>query len=205
MQRAAFFAFDWSMGWRAVMQRGFTMKIAAKVGLILAFMPALAGAAGSIYKCADAKGGVVFSDKQCGTNARVVDVRISDSPAEPAKAPPAAAPQPPVVAPPEPAPPAPVVVQSPPDSAAYRCFTPDGAVFYLHRHCPKSIAVTHYGQMGRFQTATQGYAPVDEVGVSETEACGAIYSNDAQKRSGSEHDDRYSTFERNAGNDPCKS
>jgi hypothetical protein len=175
-----------------------------QLAFLLLLLPATAYGAGAIYKCVGANGSVEYSQIQCSAAAEKIELGTS--------APAAVRPEPNELAAPQDAAPAalapspltPVAPPQAPDWPAYRCHTPDGMVFYRHAHCPKSIAVTHYGYVGGYQTSSRGYAPVEEQGVPLDQACAAIYATDAKTRFGSGYDDRYSTYDRNAGRDPCR-
>lgn len=166
---------------------------------------ASAGAAEKVYKCRGPSGAAIFSDTPCGKDAEEVEMAVQPSPSAP---PPQAVPAPAVAVDegkPGAADPSPAIqaaVSS--DYPAYKCFTPDGMVFYRHAHCPKNVAVTRLMYVGGLPTETPVYAPVEEIGISTKAACAAIYPIVDDHRFGNEYDERYTTMERNQGKDPCK-
>lgn len=169
---------------------------------IFVLVPAAAFGTQTIYTCKGPHGTPVFSDAPCGAKARVLVLHESGPPSVlPAATPPSSAgvvgngdtPIPTVAAPPAPAIP-----------SAYRCETADGMVFYRHQHCPKAITVTRHRYVGGLDTPIQGYAPVEEHGISSEVACAAIRAVDASDRFGSDYDEHYTTYQRNAGDDPCE-
>jgi len=138
-----------ALQWPSAPIRGRSMGCVAYLATIFAvLMSAHAAAASTIYKCVKPDGRIVFSDSPCGVKAKVVQLgRSSVDAALPANAshtsaPLAAAPS---AAPATATPSAAPVAQ--PKAGAYECTTPDGIIFYRHSHCPKSIAVTHYGRV----------------------------------------------------------
>lgn len=79
----------------------------------------------------------------------------------------------------------------------------DGEVFYRHGGCPKSIGASHGATPGS-RRGGKG-APAVTVTASplpRAEACRRLAH--AGGRSGREHDETVSTYERNAGRDPCR-
>lgn len=168
------------------------------MGFALALAPCLVSA-GLVYKCKDASGGVVFSQTSCGTGAQAVGRSGAAAPVAAVVPVDATA----VKATLDPSPP-PVSEPQAPEWPAYRCSTSDGVVFYRHGLCPRTIAVTRQGQMGRFETAVSGYAPVEAQGVSKEVACAAITAAEAGDRPGSRHDSHYSADDVAKGLDPCR-
>lgn len=169
---------------------------------IVAFVPAAVFGTQTIYTCKGPNGIPVFSDAPCGAKPRKLVLHESGPPRVlPAAMPPSSAdvvengdtPMPTVAAPPDPAIP-----------SAYRCETADGMVFYRHQHCPTAITVTRHRYVGGLDTPIPGYAPVAEKGVSNETACAAIHAVDAGDRFGSDYDEHYTTYQRNAGDDPCE-
>ncbi|MGB8378994.1 MAG: DUF4124 domain-containing protein [Rhodanobacteraceae bacterium] len=168
---------------------------------IFMLVPAGAAAEQTIYTCKSPNGTIVFADAPCGPKARLLVLHGGSPPHSlpmPSPAPagmlesPSAAP--PMVSP------KPVPSESP----AFRCTTPDGMVFYRHQHCPKAITVTRHRYVGGLDTPIPGYTPVNEQGVSSDVACAKIHAVDASDRFGSDYDEHYTTYQRNAGDDPCE-
>ncbi len=97
---------------------------------------------------------------------------------------------------------APVARQRQPRATAtamsFRCTSASGAVFFRHSRCPKSIARAGSASA----TAAAGKADaVSAVKIPRRDACRQI---GAFGRTGREHDESVSTYERNAGRDPCR-
>ncbi|MEO8010357.1 MAG: DUF4124 domain-containing protein [Dokdonella sp.] len=82
---------------------------------------------------------------------------------------------------------------------SFRCTSGSGAVFFRHSRCPQSIPRAP-------GTAAAGKAdgkadPVSATHIPRRDACRQI---GAFARTGREHDENVSTYERNAGRDPCR-
>ena len=88
---------------------------------------------------------------------------------------------------------------------SFECHASNGAVFYRHAACPKSLRAdaTHDGKArdGKDKPATLS---VTAQAVPRAQACAQIRRAGAIGRSGHEHDEQVSTYERNLGHDPCR-
>lgn len=153
--------------------------------------------AGAIYKCTDAGGGVAYQDVPCAEKqlARVIELE----------------PPPPYARSPEyaierGAPERPAKARSRGGGrapASFECRSSDGQVFYRHGGCPHSIAAAA-GTTGRRGKSGSGAVKVSARRVSREEACAQIHRAGAIGRSGHEHDEDVTTYERNLGEDPCE-
>lgn len=85
---------------------------------------------------------------------------------------------------------------------SFKCLTADGKVFYRHDACPAATPVTVVSNVqtrrGIRQVKTVDYAPVSSAPVSQEEACRLI------RKGSSPMDEKYSSYERNLGRDPCR-
>lgn len=173
-----------------------------KLACLLLAIPGVSAAA--VYKCVDSKGVATFTEKPCAPDAEPLKIRDdylggSPIPVEPTPKP--REDETPVQSP--------TVIrvqmtQRSRDLVSYKCSTPDGVVFYRHSECPRNIAVFSPGTVGGMAASIRVYAPVEQVEVSRKFACTQIYGPDAEKRSGRHEDEKYSTYDRNLGRDPCR-
>jgi hypothetical protein len=87
---------------------------------------------------------------------------------------------------------------------SYECRASNGDVFYRHSGCPKSIKATGPVQ-ARSNGKKQGAdaVAVSAVSMPRSEACRRQAAS-GLGRAGHEHDDQISTYDRNAGRDPCR-
>ncbi len=155
----------------------------------------------SVYKCRDAEGRVAYQDHACATTQRETLIEIAPAP------------------PPSPAPDYGVSAKSPAgarrgsshvgargsEALSYECRADNGEVFYQHTACPKSISTARAGGHGR---ASRG-SGTEKVGVSaialpRADVCRRLAAAGSIGRAGRERDARVSTYERNAGRDPCR-
>jgi hypothetical protein len=89
-------------------------------------------------------------------------------------------------------------------AASYECRSADGQTFYRHTPCPHSVAATQGGRTkGRESTAARSVS-VSSRRVSREEACAQMRRAGAAGRSGREHDEDVSTYDKNLGRDPCR-
>lgn len=91
---------------------------------------------------------------------------------------------------------------------SFECRAADGSVFYRHDGCPSFIPGTRRVYFSR-GTELDYYnevlfVPVDSRPVTRRSACSTIYGSSSSSRTGSNLDQRYSTYERNLGRDPCR-
>lgn len=145
--------------------------------------------AATAYRCRGADGAVAFQDRPCAAAQRETLVELAPEP------PPAPSPDYGI------APPRHAAAKHAPSRPSTRrqatsseCRSDDGEVFYRHGACPKSIRSGH----------GTGTAAVGTVELPRVEACRRIAAAGSVGRRGRDRDDRVSTYERNAGRDPCR-
>jgi hypothetical protein len=175
-----------------------TTRLGVVVALLLIVAGATAAHAESVYKCRDAAGHVGYQDRACANPAQETRIEIAPAP------PPAASPD--------------YAVAS--DGSAqrhagaqyaatrrghegavsYECRTEDGEVFYKHSGCPKSIPAAAAHERGSAMRSTA----VSARPLARSEACKRLIGAGSIGRAGHEHDDVVSTYDRNAGRDPCR-
>jgi hypothetical protein len=168
--------------------------------LILLLAPVCVSAAPLIHRCVDAHGEVSYQQTSCPPDSSedTIPIRADDvrpSPLLPLFVPPEEEiPEPPPA--PQPADPPPV---------SYLCATADGTRFYRHDGCPAQLAVRQpYIWVGDTPVTIPVFVPVYASEVPRKAACRAIYDRGASRRSGSQHDERYSVYQRATGRDPCR-
>ena len=85
---------------------------------------------------------------------------------------------------------------------SWECRGADGALFYRHASCPKSIA----GGRSPMAARKGGAKPVavSATPLPRAEACRGLARAGSIGRSGHEHDETVSTYDKNAGRDPCR-
>lgn len=171
--------------------------------VILLLLGLAAGArAAPVYKCVGADGSVAYQGIACAPSQRESPIELTPAPAY-AKSPEYAleresAPSRHGAAVPRRA--------STSDAMSYECRSADGQVFYRHSTCPHSIAaadaqaVAHNGR----KTGSGGSVPVSSLRIPRDDACRQIHAGGAIGRSGHQHDEDVSTYERNLGRDPCR-
>lgn len=160
-------------------------------------LAAAAAHAESVYRCRGADGALAYQDRPCAKAQGQTQVEL--------------APVPPSAPSPDYGAPAartrtsadgrraasPRRAASAPSS--FECRATNGEVFYRHSACPKSIATR--GEGGRRRGGGANLVPVSATPLTRSEACKRI---GGAGRSGRERDERVSTYERNAGRDPCR-
>ena len=177
-----------------------------RAGAMLALLWLLAAHradAQSVYKCRDASGHLAYQDHACANAQQETRVDI--------------VPAPPVSASPEYGVARSARTMSPRASAhkasrgggastrelaSFECRASNGEVFYRHSGCPKSIKA---GDTASGRGSKQGVAPVTVSGapLSRSEACRRLAAG-GPGRAGHERDEQVSTYDRNAGRDPCR-
>jgi hypothetical protein len=180
---------------------------ASRLAALLLLVLARSVAAAAIYECRDDAGHVAYQDHACAAGERQAAIAIAAPPASAARA---GEPMRDVVRTRAKAAAAPR--RSSRRSAAreraavsYECRADDGAVFYRHGRCPRSIRSATAASNGRAsRTAASRSAAVSAVPLPRAEACRRIAAAGSIGRAGREHDARVSTYERNAGRDPCR-
>lgn len=167
-------------------------------GLLL--FAAGAAQAGSVYKCTDVDRQVAYQDHPCSGAQQRTAVELAPAP------------------PPAPSPDYAVASSrtsafvrgprhSPRASAreeprSYECRAANGEVFYRHSGCPKSITDSSAGR--RRRGAGSSSVGVSAVPLTRSDACKRLAAAGSVGRDGRERDERVSTYERNAGRDPCR-
>ncbi len=154
-----------------------------------------------IHRCVSADGEISYQQTPCPTGSvdtREIAVRPEDvrpAPEQPMFVPPQDPPQ---------EPPTPLRPPEPPPQS-FRCATADGTVFYRHGGCPAQLSVRQpYLWVGETQITLPVFVPVQAQPIPRESACSAIYDRGASRRDGSEHDERYSVYQRATGRDPCR-
>ncbi|MEO7062258.1 MAG: DUF4124 domain-containing protein [Dokdonella sp.] len=187
-----------------------TRHLRAIAMVLLIAVGATTAHADSVYKCRDARGQVAYQDHVCADPTRQTLVEIAPAPTPS---------------------PAPDVARNASPRAAqhntvrtsrqhvkirasetlsYECRAADGEVFYKHSGCPKTIAVAPANERrssGRKSTTRGGATHPTTVStrpLPRAEACKRMASGGSIGRPGREHDDAVSTYDRNAGRDPCR-
>jgi hypothetical protein len=182
-----------------------------KIFATLLFLVSTLSHAGEvIYRCkSDVGGSTVYQSTPCGPKAELVKVRPENraqlmvNAMESGVLLPVPAPSPSPPRPPDSSMiPNPAVTSPAPSS--FRCITADGRTFYRHDACPAASPVVTtvqvQGRRGIRQVKKTEFAPVSAAPVSREQACKEIQSS----RRSSAMDEKYSTYERNLGRDPCR-
>ncbi|MEO7325629.1 MAG: DUF4124 domain-containing protein [Dokdonella sp.] len=159
--------------------------------------------ADSVFKCRDARGHVAYQDHACASTQFETVIEITKAPT--------------------PTPEYGAVSHAHPPShrassraasghgradtrevVSYECRAANGDVFYRHSGCPKSIKSSGSAR-GRGSSKKQGAdsVTVSAVPMTRAEACRRQAAS-GLGRAGHEHDDQVSTYDRNAGHDPCR-
>lgn len=183
------------------------ISITHGLGFLLLFALAAAEArAGTVYRCRGSNGALAYQDRPCPAAQQQTQLELAAPPAAsaaadmPVEAPKRATPRTP--RPPRKAARPERVVQS------WECRAANGEVFYRHTACPKTIpAPTVPSASGKRRG--KGGKGQESVGVSahalpRAEACRRLAAAGAIGRAGHAHDEQVSTYERNAGRDPCR-
>ncbi len=160
-----------------------------------------------VYKCTDAQGDVAFQSQPCSAAQREGALDIPPAPAYSAS-------------------PEYALTHDAGDHAAhstrndvmrashsarsavaesYECRAADGQVFYRHSACPHSIAAAQGGSTKQHgHTGAKKTVSVSSYRVTREEACSQMRRAGAAGRSGREHDEDVSTYDKNLGRDPCR-
>lgn len=166
----------------------------------LSLLVAASVQAESVYRCRDADGSMAYQDTPCADSQRQARLELTPPP------------------PPSPSPDyaraAPERSKTPArnqrsargagraEAPSYECRAANGEVFYRHAGCPKSIAQPQPERQRR--GAGSSSVPVSAIALTRSEACRRLASAGSIGRRGRERDERVSTYERNAGRDPCR-
>lgn len=194
----------WKRGWRRAL------------GAIVLLMPlgiAQGVHAQTVYKCRDASGHVAYQDRICTGAATETRMEMPASPPPPiatvasatARARPARTAMPRVSAR--------HAGARAPEALSYECRADNGELFYRHSGCPKSITVSAPQSSTPQKTTKRGRGKsersetsvhVSAVPLTRSEACKRVAAGGSIGRAGHAHDESVSTYERNAGRDPCR-
>jgi hypothetical protein len=183
--------------------------ITHRLGFCLLLALAAAGAhADTVYRCRDADGALAYQDRPCPAAQQQTRLELAvpalastaaDTAVETPKRTGGRASRPPrKAARPERA------VQS------WECRAANGEVFYRHSACPKTIpAPSAPATSAKRRGKARGTAAHETVAVSahalpRAEVCRRLAAAGAIGRAGRAHDEQVSTYERNAGRDPCR-
>jgi hypothetical protein len=192
------------VGMEAIGRKRVGRRFVRAFGACALFASAVSASAASVYKCRDAQGHVAYQDHACAATQQQSEIELM------------------------PAPPPPLASAQPEHRRAsagdaehtrktraprrgtarerevmsWECRGADGALFYRHASCPKSIA-------GARSSAGSRKGGAKPVAVSATplpraEACRRLARAGSIGRSGHEHDETVSTYDKNAGRDPCR-
>lgn len=178
--------------------------------LLLIAAGATSAHAESVYKCRDVRGQIAYQDHACADPARQTLIELAPAPvAAPAQDGERTA--------------SPRTVQRnlarssggrtnarSSQTLSYECRSADGVVFYKHSRCPKTITVAApsdrrgSGRKGSARASAARSSAVSERPLPRAEMCKRMASGGSIGRSGREHDDAVSTYDRNVGRDPCR-
>ncbi|NCT68774.1 MAG: DUF4124 domain-containing protein [Rhodanobacteraceae bacterium] len=178
------------------------------LGLLLLFALASVDAhADMVYRCRGSDGALAYQDRPCPAAQQQTQLELAapalasaaaDTAVEtPRRASGRASRPPRKAARPE------RVVQS------WECRAANGAVFYRHSACPKTIpapsaSVTSGKRRGKARGTGHETVAVSAHALPRAEACRRLAAAGAIGRAGHAHDEQVSTYERNAGRDPCR-
>lgn len=178
---------------------GIAILLLAALGW-LAPLAAAPARAESVYRCRHADGSLAYRDSPCADAQRQTRVELAPAPPPAAspeygtgKARSATAPRSRRAA---------AHGDGRAEAPSYECRAANGEVFYRHSTCPASIADTDPGRPRR--GAGSSSVAVSGVALTRKEACRRLAAAGSIGRRGRERDERVSTYERNAGRDPCR-
>ncbi|WP_395679284.1 DUF4124 domain-containing protein [Dokdonella sp.] len=172
----------------------------ARMFAAFALVAATSSSAASVYKCRDTQGHIAYQDRVCAVTQQQSQIELLAAPA---------------------AAPASDHSRAPmgrgerehktrrPTRAArvrevmsWECRGAGGEVFYRHARCPKSIPDPRAAAGSRKQGAKP--VKVSATPLPRAEACRRLARAGSIGRRGHEHDESVSTYDRNAGRDPCR-
>jgi hypothetical protein len=189
-------------------KRGVGSKCARGAIALLAMFAATAGVhAESVYKCRDAEGHIAYQDRACSgaQNETRIELatpsRNSSSPdygvAESRRAARTGASR------------GAGRRTGSVEAMSYECRADNGEVFYRHSGCPKSIpahrdrASDGSHARGKAERGASSSA-VSAIPLTRADACKRMAAAGSIGRSGRARDESVSTYDRNAGRDPCR-
>ncbi len=172
--------------------------------LLVAFGAARAQA-GTVYRCSGDRGSTLYQDRPCAAATDQSVVALAPAPAyaqsphyalereETAKTA-SHAPRPRTAS----------RRASPAAESSYECRTADGQVFYRHSACPHSVpAIDHGNAPHRGRSTAAKSVAVTSTRISREDACYELRRGGAAGRSGRQHDQDVSTYDKNLGRDLC--
>lgn len=175
-------------------------RLATLALLLLLAVDTHAAQAGTVFKCRGSDGSIAFQDRPCASTDVQSEVDILPAP------------------PPAPSPDYGIDhhatrsmstrasrgrARGHHDAVSFECRAADGEVFYRHGGCPKSVTAKARSSSGRRGAKTESYA-VSAVAMPRGEVCRRLAAAGSIGRSGHEHDETISTYEKNLGRDPCR-
>lgn len=188
-------------------RRGLPGLCAALV-LLLMLAAAHRANAESVYKCRNVRGDVAYQDHACANAQQETQIEIAKAPS------PADSPEYGVASHARPVSKADAMHASSRhgrgrgnehEVMSYECRASNGDVFYRHSGCPKSIKAQNVARAGgRRKQQGSTSVSVSAVTLSRSEACRRLAAGGSIGRAGHEHDEQVSTYDRNAGRDPCR-
>lgn len=164
-------------------------------------LAAASAQAGSVYRCRGTDGRVAYQDRPCTGAQQQTRIELATPPA------PAASPDYGVTAAARPKSSSRGLRASGRagargESSSYECRGANGEVFYRHWACPKSIPAPGAG--GRRRSGEASSVAVTAAPLTRAEACRRLAAAGSIGRRGRDRDERVTTYERNAGRDPCR-
>ncbi|MBA8883595.1 DUF4124 domain-containing protein [Dokdonella fugitiva] len=182
---------------RKIMRR--CLRIAPCWAALLGLMLGTPAHADPVYRCRNARGQIAYQDRACGAGEQQSEIAFDPPPTPPAASHGSARST-------QDHTPKRVHAAHRPRAAvasgaatSWQCRADDGSVFYRHGRCPRTITVR-----GASPGARSGKAAVSvsATPLPRAEACRRLARE--RGRPGREHDEVVSTYERNAGRDPCR-
>jgi len=169
-----------------------------------ALLASLASAsAAPVYKCRDAQDHIAYQDRACAATQQQSEIELMQAPPPLASVPPEHGRA--STGPAE----RPRKTRAPHRGdtreravVSWECRGADGSVFYRHTSCPKSIAGAHAPAGSRKGGAKP--VAVSATPLPRAEACRRMARAGSIGRGGHEHDETVSTYDKNAGRDPCR-
>jgi len=181
-------------------------------GVLISLALAQTAFAESVYKCRDVRGAIAYQDHACGDGARQTRIEVASAPPPPPATAAAAASDRGEVRGHRTsyshreasAASSRVVHSRDREAGSYECRAANGEVFYRHSSCPKSISTQDIARGGARGKRSRDLArsEVSAVPLSRSEACRRLAA--AGGRAGRDRDEQVSTYDRNAGRDPCR-